>query len=51
MAGFGGWLGCKNDPPPSPKALWQSMAKLSAYVEAVTAVQAAEIKFPRKIMY
>lgn len=48
VAGFGGWLGRKNDPPPGPKALWQGMTKLSAYVEAVTVIQAAEIKFPRR---
>jgi len=48
VAGFGGWLGRKSDPPPGPKALWQGMTKLSAYVEAVTVIQAAEIKFPRR---
>nr|WP_286294155.1 IS4 family transposase [Methylomarinovum sp. IN45] len=48
VAGFGGWLGRKNDPPPGPKALWQGMTKLSAYVEAVTAIQTAEIKFPKR---
>ena len=46
VAGFGGWLGRKNDPPPGPKALWQGMAKLSAYVDAMTVMQEVEVTFP-----
>jgi hypothetical protein len=34
IAGFGGFLGRKGDGHPGPKALWEGMMKLTAYVEA-----------------
>jgi len=34
VAGFGGFLGRKGDGHPGPKALWEGMLKLMAYVEA-----------------
>jgi len=34
VAGFGGFLGRKGDGHPGPKALWEGLLKLMAYVEA-----------------
>ena len=34
VAGFGGFLGPKGDGHPGPKALWEGLLKLMAYVEA-----------------
>jgi hypothetical protein len=34
VAGFGGFLGRKGDGHPGPKALWEGLMKLMAYVEA-----------------
>jgi hypothetical protein len=39
VAGFGGFLGRKGDGHPDPKALWEGLLKLMAYVEAFQAVQ------------
>ena len=39
VAGFGGFLGRKGDGHPGPKALWEGMAKLMAYVEALRTVR------------
>ena len=39
VAGFGGFLGRKGDGHPGPKALWEGMLKLMAYVEAIHAVR------------
>jgi hypothetical protein len=41
VAGFGGFLGRKGDGHPGPKALWEGMLKLMAYVEAIQSVQDA----------
>ena len=41
VAGFGGFLGRKGDAHPGPKALWEGMLKLMAYVEAIQSVQEA----------
>jgi hypothetical protein len=38
VASFGGFLGRKGDGPPGPKALWEGLTKLMAYVEALQAV-------------
>ncbi len=38
VAGFGGFLGRKGDGHPGPKALWEGIMKLTAYVEALQAV-------------
>lgn len=38
VAGFGGFLGRKGDGHPGPKALWEGMMKLMAYVEALQTV-------------
>jgi hypothetical protein len=37
VAGFGGFLGRKGDGYPGPKALWEGMLKLMAYVDALQA--------------
>ena len=39
VAGFGGFLGRKGDGHPGPKALWEGMTKLMAYVEALQAAR------------
>jgi hypothetical protein len=39
VAGFGGFLGRRGDGPPGPKALWEGMLKLMAYVEAFQTVR------------
>jgi hypothetical protein len=39
VAGFGGFLGRKGDGHPGPKALWEGMLKLMAYVEAFQAAR------------
>jgi len=39
VAGFGGYLGRKGDGPPGPKALWEGLAKLMSYVEALQVAQ------------
>jgi hypothetical protein len=39
VAGFGGFLGRKGDGHPGPKALWEGLTKLMAYVEALQAVR------------
>jgi hypothetical protein len=39
VAGFGGFLGRKGDGHPGPKALWEEMMKLTAYVEAFQTVR------------
>jgi hypothetical protein len=41
VAGFGGFLGRKGDGHPGPKALWEGMLKLMAYVEAIQSVRDA----------
>lgn len=38
VAGFGGFLGRKGDGHPGPKALWEGLMKLMAYVEALQTV-------------
>ena len=38
VAGFGGFLGRKRDGHPGPKALWEGLTKLMAYVEALQTV-------------
>lgn len=38
-AGFGGFLGRKGDGHPGPKAFWEGMMKLTAYVEAFQTVR------------
>ena len=38
VAGFGGFLGRKGDGLPGPKALWEGLMKLMAYVEAFQTV-------------
>lgn len=40
VAGFGGFLGRKGDGHPGPKALWEGLMKLTAYVEALHTVHA-----------
>ena len=40
VAGFGGFLGRKGDGHPGPKALWEGLMKLMAYVEALKTVHA-----------
>ena len=40
VAGFGGFLGRKGDGHPGPKALWEGLMKLMAYVEALQTVHA-----------
>ncbi|CAG0930031.1 Transposase for transposon Tn5 [Planctomycetaceae bacterium] len=39
VAGFGGFLGRKGDGHPGPKALWEGLQKLMAYVEAFQAAR------------
>lgn len=39
VADFGGFLGRKGDGHPGPKALWEGMLKLMAYVEAFQAAR------------
>jgi hypothetical protein len=39
VAGFGGFLGRKGDGHPGPKALWEGLLKLMAYVEAFQAAR------------
>ena len=39
VAGFGGFLGRKGDGHPGPKALWEGLLKLMAYVEAFQATR------------
>ena len=39
VAGFGGFLGRKCDGHPGPKALWEGLLKLMAYVEAFQATR------------
>jgi hypothetical protein len=39
VASFGGFLGRKGDGHPGPKALWEGMMKLTAYVEAFQTVR------------
>ena len=41
VAGFGGFLGRKGDGHPGPKALWEGLLKLMAYVEAFQAAREA----------
>jgi hypothetical protein len=38
VAGFGGFPGRKGDGHPGPKALWEDLMKLMAYVEALQTV-------------
>ncbi len=40
VAGCGGFLGRKGDGHPGPKALWEGLMKLTAYVEALQSVHA-----------
>jgi hypothetical protein len=35
LASFGGFLGRKGDGHPGPKAIWEEIMKLMAYVEAI----------------
>lgn len=39
VTGFGGFLGRKGDGHPGPKALWEGMLKLMAYVDAIHIVR------------
>ena len=41
IAGFGGFLGRKHDGHPGPKALWEGMQKVRAFVIAFEARQVA----------
>gem|GEM_PF-2506525 len=38
VTGYGGFLGRKGDDNPGPKALWEDLMKLTAYVEALQSV-------------
>ena len=40
IAGFGGWLGRKNDHPPGPKAIWEGMEKVRHYVVGIEVAKA-----------
>lgn len=44
VAGLGGYLGRKSDPPPGPQALWQGLQKVFNYAEAWRAFKTLQPK-------